>query len=105
MRLTAATVPGTPPIVTGNGIATADGDRGIAYTAGAPTGLAHAMADGVDVRGCFHWRALDNCERGSYRTTFGLITVDRKAFVRTPEPSGARLGAIGRRLVLPTASS
>ncbi|MFC9392747.1 glycoside hydrolase family 1 protein [Streptomyces sp. NPDC057027] len=104
LRHTAATVPGTPLIVTENGIATADDDRRIAYTTGALAGLAHAMADGVDVRGYFHWSALDNYEWGSYRPTFGLIAVDRKTFVRTPKPSGAWLGAIGRGRVLPAVS-
>ncbi|MFG2562863.1 glycoside hydrolase family 1 protein [Streptomyces sp. NPDC048496] len=105
LRHTAATVPGTPLIVTENGIATADDDRRIAYTTGALADLAEAMAEGVDVQGYFHWSALDNYEWGSYRPTFGLIAVDRKTFVRTPKPSAAWLGAIGRTRVLPTASS
>ncbi|MFF3787534.1 glycoside hydrolase family 1 protein [Streptomyces sp. NPDC001933] len=104
LRNTSATVPGTPLIVTENGIATADDDRRIAYTTGALTGLAQAMADGVDVRGYFHWSALDNYEWGSYRPAFGLIAVDRKTFVRTPKPSAAWLGAMGRTRVLPTGS-
>ncbi|RSS56751.1 glycoside hydrolase family 1 protein [Streptomyces sp. WAC01280] len=105
LRHTAATVAGTPLIVTENGIATADDDRRIAYTSGALAGLAHAVADGVDVRGYFHWSALDNYEWGSYRPTFGLIAVDRHSFVRTPKPSAAWLGAVGRTRVLPTAAA
>ncbi|MEU0405805.1 family 1 glycosylhydrolase [Streptomyces sp. NPDC006197] len=102
VRHTAATVPGTPIVVTENGIATSDDERRVAYTTEALTGLARAMADGVDVRGYFHWSALDNYEWGSFRPTFGLIAVDRDTFVRTPKPSAAWLGAIGRTRSLPT---
>ncbi|WP_157246714.1 glycoside hydrolase family 1 protein [Nonomuraea typhae] len=101
LRHTAAVAPGTPLIVTENGIATADDARRIAYTGGALQGLAAAMADGVDVRGYFHWSALDNYEWGTYAPTFGLIHVDRRTFARTPKPSAAWLGAIGRTRTLP----
>ena len=101
LRRTAALAPGTPLIVTENGIATADDTRRIAYTGAALRGMAEAMADGVDVRGYFHWSALDNYEWGSYSPTFGLIAVDRTTFVRTPKPSAAWLGAIGRSRTLP----
>ena len=53
------------------------------------------MADGIDIRGYYRWSALDNHEWGSLVPTFGLIAVDRKAFVRTPKPSAAWLGAAG----------
>ncbi|MFE2105850.1 glycoside hydrolase family 1 protein [Kitasatospora sp. NPDC059463] len=105
LRHTAATAPGVPLIVTENGIATADDTRRVAYTAGALEGMAAAMADGVDVRGYFHWSALDNYEWGSFAPTFGLIAVDRETFVRTPKPSAAWLGAAGRNRVLPVAGA
>ncbi|MFI6504865.1 glycoside hydrolase family 1 protein [Nonomuraea typhae] len=101
LRHTAAVAPGTPLIVTENGIATADDTRRIAYTTGALKGLAAAMADGIDVRGYFHWSALDNYEWGTYAPTFGLIHVDRRTFARTPKPSAAWLGAVGRTRTLP----
>ncbi|MFE0154024.1 glycoside hydrolase family 1 protein [Nonomuraea sp. NPDC059007] len=101
LRHTAAVVPGVPLIVTENGIATADDTRRVAYTGAALTGMAEAMADGVDVRGYFHWSALDNYEWGTYAPTFGLIHVDRETFARTPKPSAAWLGAIGRTRALP----
>ncbi|MEV0588373.1 family 1 glycosylhydrolase [Nonomuraea sp. NPDC050310] len=96
VRHAAATAPGVPIIVTENGIATADDERRLAYTTGALAALREAMADGVDVRGYFHWSALDNYEWGSYGPTFGLIAVDRATFARTPKPSAAWLGAAGR---------
>ncbi|GHD01156.1 beta-glucosidase [Streptomyces violarus] len=97
VRHTARVATGVPIIVTENGISTADDSRRVDYTAGALTGLAEAMADGIDVRGYFHWSALDNYEWGSYRPTFGLIAVDPVTFARTPKESGRWLGAMGRR--------
>ncbi|MGF6888646.1 beta-glucosidase [Nocardia sp. GAS34] len=94
---------GTPVLVTENGIATADDDRRIAYTAEALAGLGHAMADGVDVRGYLHWSALDNYEWGRWAPTFGLIAVDRETFTRTAKPSLTWLGDLARANALPPA--
>ncbi|NQX35705.1 glycoside hydrolase family 1 protein [Herbiconiux sp. VKM Ac-2851] len=88
---------GTPILITENGIATADDDRRIAYTAEALTGLFAAIDDGIDVRGYLHWSALDNFEWGHWEPTFGLIAVDRSTFARTPKPSLAWLGGVARR--------
>ncbi len=96
IRTVARLLPETPIIVTENGIAQSDDTRRIAYTTGALMGLREALADGIDIRGYYHWSALDNYEWGSYIPTFGLIAVDRKTFVRTPKPSAAWLGATGQ---------
>ncbi|NTW38768.1 MAG: family 1 glycosylhydrolase, partial [Cellulomonadaceae bacterium] len=85
-----------PVLVTENGIATGDDARRIAYTAGALAGLLDAVDDGVDVRGYLHWSLLDNYEWGHWEPTFGLISVDRETFVRTPKPSLAWLGGVAR---------
>jgi beta-glucosidase len=82
--------------VTENGIATSDDAQRIAYTTEALQGVAAALADGVDVRGYFHWSWLDNDEWGSYTPTFGLVAVDRSTFARSPRPSAAWLGAVAR---------
>ncbi|WP_406137192.1 family 1 glycosylhydrolase [Streptomyces anulatus] len=103
LRHSASVATGVPLIVTENGIATADDTRRIDYTTGALESMAQAMHDGIDVRGYFHWSALDNYEWGRYAPTFGLVAVDRETFVRTPKPSAAWLGAAGRTRVLPTA--
>ncbi|WP_329125075.1 glycoside hydrolase family 1 protein [Streptomyces sp. NBC_01465] len=102
LRHSASVSGGTPLIVTENGIATTDDARRIDYTTGALDSLSAAMRDGIDVRGYFHWSALDNYEWGRYEPTFGLIAVDRETFVRTPKPSAAWLGAIGSTRVLPS---
>lgn len=88
---------GVPVLVTENGIATDDDRRRIAYTEAALGHLRDAMSDGVDVRGYLHWSAVDNYEWGQWGPTFGLISVDRETFVRTPKPSLAWLGGVARR--------
>lgn len=93
-----------PVLVTENGIATADDDRRVAYTARALASLAEAMDEGIDVRGYLHWSALDNYEWGSYRPTFGLIAVDRHTFARTPKESARWLGGLARDRRLPAAA-
>ena len=96
VRHAAERVPGVPLLITENGIATADDERRIAYTAAALQGLQAAIDDGADVRGYLHWSALDNYEWGSYRPTFGLIGWDRQTFERQPKPSLAWLGQRAR---------
>ncbi len=88
---------GRPIIVTENGLATTDDDARREYTHGALSGLARAMADGIDVRGYLHWTLLDNFEWTSgFKITFGLIAFDPRTFVRTVKPSARWLGEIAR---------
>jgi beta-glucosidase len=95
-------LPGTPLLVTENGIATADDADRIRFTTGALRGLAAAIADGADVRGYVHWSLLDNFEwMLGFAPTFGLVAVDRETFVRTPKPSLAWLGGVAKRNGLP----
>ncbi|XVQ06813.1 glycoside hydrolase family 1 protein [Spirillospora sp. CA-255316] len=97
--------PGMPLIVTENGIATADDTRRIDYYTGALAAVAAAIEDGLNVQGYLAWSALDNYEWGTYKATFGLIAVDRVTFERTPKPSAAWLGNLGRTRELPRAAS
>lgn len=90
---------GKPIYVTENGIATDDDSRRIAYIDGALAALQKAKADGVDIRGYFHWSLLDNFEwTAGYAQKFGLVAVDRKNFTRTPKPSARHLGAIAKQM-------
>jgi beta-glucosidase len=86
---------GRPVLVSENGIATADDDQRIDYTAQALSSVARCVDDGVDVRGYLHWTLLDNFEwMAGYAKTFGLIEVDRETFARRPKPSLAWLGSV-----------
>ena len=70
----------------------------IRFTEDALRSLSAAIADGADVRGYVHWSLLDNFEwMLGYRPTFGLVSVDRETFARTPKPSLAWLGEVARR--------
>jgi beta-glucosidase len=89
---------GLPIIVTESGIATEDDERRIEFIRQTVEGLDRAVEDGIDVRGYYHWSALDNFEwMLGYRPTFGLIAVDRTTQHRTVKPSGRYLGEIARR--------
>ena len=88
---------GKPVYVTENGIATQDDSVRCRYLNEVLANVQGAIADGVDVRGYFHWTNTDNFEwaRG-YTVHFGLIAVDRKTLERTIRPSGrlyARIAA------------
>ena len=80
-------------IVTENGIATADDTRRVAFIRQALDGVQHSIADGIPVKGYFHWSRMDNFEwQMGYAMQFGLIAVNRETMERTAKPSLARLG-------------
>jgi beta-glucosidase len=89
---------GLPLYVTENGIATEDDTERVAYLEGHLRAVAHARAEGVDVRGYLHWSAFDNFEWSEgYRPKFGLIAVDRSDdFRRTAKPSAYALARVAR---------
>jgi beta-glucosidase len=88
---------GLPVYVTENGIADArDAKRG-AFLTEHLRELARAIADGVDVRGYFHWSLLDNFEWSEgYEPRFGLVAVDYATLARTPRPSASIYARIAR---------
>lgn len=91
----AAARTGKPVWVTENGIATDDDSRRVAYIRAAVAGLKKCLDDGISVPAYFHWSAFDNFEWNSgYKPRFGLISVDRKSFVRTPKPSAEILAKL-----------
>lgn len=86
-----------PIYVTENGVATPDDTRRIAFIDQAVPGVFACMRDGIDVRGYIHWSLLDNWEWfAGFGPKFGLVSVDRTTFQRTPKPSAAHLGRIAR---------
>ena len=87
-----------PPIyITENGAAFNDGPdargqvadtRRISYTESHLAAIGEAIAQGVDVRGYFHWSLLDNFEWAvGYSQRFGLVHVDFNTQKRTPKQS------------------
>lgn len=92
IRNAARWAPGVPIYVTENGIATTDDTRRVAYLDGALSAVDQCLADGFDVRGYFHFCALDGYEWGSYTPRFGLIGWDPDTFARQAKPSLAWYG-------------
>ena len=83
-----------PIYVTENGIATDDDTRRIAFIETALAGVQSCIADGLPVKGYFHWSLMDNFEwQKGYAMQFGLVAVDRATQKRTPKPSLAYLGS------------
>lgn len=81
-------------IVTENGIATADDTRRVAFIETALAGVQSCIADGLPIKGYFHWSLMDNFEwQKGFSMQFGLIAVDRATQKRTPKPSLAYLGS------------
>ncbi len=86
-----------PIIVTENGIGTDDDDQRIRYVRTALDGVLSCLADGIDVRGYTYWSLLDNFEWVlGYRPRFGLVSVDRTTFARTPKPSAQWYANVAR---------
>ena len=71
-------LPDTPVLIAEYGIGTDDDDARAEYLAQG-VAIAHdAIARGVDVRGLFHWTAVDNYEwLHGYDISFGIIDRDR----------------------------
>jgi beta-glucosidase len=66
-----------------------DSDR-IMFLRSYLTQLQRATADGVPVKGYFHWSTMDNFEwTAGYGTRFGLVHVDYKTLKRTPKLSAS----------------
>jgi beta-glucosidase len=88
---------GLPVYVTENGIADARDVKRAAFVRAHLRELARAIADGVDVRGYFHWSLLDNFEWAEgYEPRFGLAEVDPRTLERRPRPSAHVYARIAR---------
>jgi len=88
---------GKPVYITENGIAASDDATRSQYLRDILEQVLLGIADGVDVRGYFHWTDTDNFEWGKgYSLKFGLIEVDRKTLERTVKPSGRQFARIAQ---------
>jgi len=93
----AAEKTGLPVYVTENGCGTDDDDQRIDYVHQALEGVLRCLADGIDVRGYTYWSLLDNFEWAfGYGPRFGLTSVDRTTFLRTPKLSAEWFGEVAR---------
>ena len=89
--------PGKDLFVTEHGIATADDAERVEFIRGGLAAVHAVIAEGLPVKGYLYWSLLDNFEWAhGYRTTFGLVGVDRDTMERTPRPSLAFLGEVAR---------
>jgi len=88
-------VTGAPVYVTENGIGTDDDEQRVRYLRESLTGVGRTIADGLDVRGYFHWSLMDNFEWAfGYRMRFGIVGVDRTTQQRTVKPSARWLSQV-----------
>lgn len=86
-------LPGTPILLAEYGIGTDDDAERAAYLERGLDVVHDAVERGVDVRGLFHWTAVDNYEwLHGYDVTFGLLDRDRNvrpsAYVLAREATG-----------------
>lgn len=89
---------GVPIMVTEHGVASDDDTLRAGLISGALTELHRAIGEGVPVLGYHHWSLMDNFEWVfGYNHKFGLCSVDRASFARTPKPSAWVLRDIARR--------
>lgn len=88
--------PELPLVVTESGIATRSGPRRAEVVVRALEAIERARAEGIDVRGYYHWSLFDNFEWAEgFTPRFGLFSVDREqGFARTPTDAVAVLARI-----------
>ena len=84
-----------PILVTEHGIATQDDTIRAGFLEPALAELSGVVDDGVPVLGYLHWTLLDNFEWiFGYDFRYGLHSVDRDTYERTPKPSAAVYAAL-----------
>lgn len=92
---------GKPVYITESGVSTRDDRVRAAYLPQLLAEVWGAIQEGVDVRGYFHWTAVDNFEWAhGYSQPFGLIAFDPLTQKRTVKPSGKLFAAIAERNAL-----
>lgn len=93
---------GLPVYITENGIATADDKQRERFIVSHLREVARAMADGVDVRGYFHWSLTDNFEwKEGFTPRFGMVGVDYRTQERIVRPSARLYAEVARTHSLP----
>jgi beta-glucosidase len=79
---------GKPIYVTENGLPDDDDDQRPRFLLSHLAQVQRAIADGIDVRGYYHWTLTDNFEWAEgWGLRFGLVALDPETQERTPRPS------------------
>ena len=79
-----------PIYVTENGIADAHGDQRPSYLRSHAYALTRALAEGIPVKGYFHWTLMDNFEWAEgFAPRFGLYRVEPSTKTRIPTPGAS----------------
>ena len=79
LRRLADELPGRPLLIAEHGVGTTDDEWREEVLRASLAEVASAAADGVDVRGFFHWTGIDNYEwLHGFDVPFGLFDRDRK---------------------------
>lgn len=91
-----------PILVTENGVADDDDDMRPEHIRRHLLITSEAIADGIDVRGFYHWSLMDNFEWAEgYDQRFGLYHVDFETQKRTLKESGHEYAAIVKAHTMP----
>ncbi len=93
---------GKPIYITENGVPDHDDDLRGRFIATHLAETWRAMAEGVDVRGYYHWTLVDNFEwAAGWNLRFGLYEVNQETGERTPRPSAALYAQIAQANGIP----
>jgi beta-glucosidase len=86
-----------PIYVTESGIAAADDSRRVAWLDASVAEVRKCLDEGIAVNSYIYWSLLDNFEwTQGYSQRFGLVSVDRDSFARTPKPSARHFAELIR---------
>jgi beta-glucosidase len=88
---------GKPIYITENGLPDEDDDQRPRFLLDHLAQVRRAIADGIDVRGYYHWSFVDNFEWAEgWSLRFGLVALDRETEARRPRRSAELFSAIIR---------
>jgi beta-glucosidase len=97
LALKQAAAYGKPIYITEHGLPDRDDDTRPAFLAASLAEAWHAVQEGADVRGYYHWTLVDNFEwAAGWDLKFGLFEFDRATGIRRPKTSAGVYGYIAQ---------